>query len=92
MQRYDLILDTAGHRSLAHLRRALTPQGTLVIVGGEGGGRWIGVTDRWLQAFMLSPFVSQKLRPLFPYGGQEDLQFLKNVIKAGKVTPVIDRT
>ena len=92
VQRYDLILDTAGHRSLAHLRRALTPQGTLVIVGGEGGGRWIGSTDRWLQAFMLSPFVSQKLRPLFPYARREDLQFLKNVIEAGKVTPVIDRT
>src|ERR671910_3422828 len=56
-QRYDLILDIGGNSTLARLRRALTPQGTLVIVGGEGGGRWLGGTDRQLRAMMLSPFV-----------------------------------
>jgi NADPH:quinone reductase-like Zn-dependent oxidoreductase len=60
-QRYDLILDIGGNLSLARLRRALGSRGTLVIVGGEGGGRWLGGTDRQLRAMMLSPFVGQKL-------------------------------
>ncbi len=92
VQRYDLILDTAGRRSLSHLRRALTPRGTLAIVGGEGGGRWIGGFDRQLRAALLSPFVAQRLRPVSSAERQEDLVFLKDVIEAGKVTPVISRT
>jgi NADPH:quinone reductase-like Zn-dependent oxidoreductase len=91
-QRYELILDTAGRRSLSHLRRALTPQGTLVIVGGEGGGRWTGGFERSLRAVLLSRFVGQRLRGLSPVERQEDLLFLKDVIEAGNVTPVISRT
>ncbi len=92
-QRYDLILDTAGNRSLSDLRRALAPRGTLVIVGGEEGGRWFGGFQRQiLWAPMLSLFVSQKLRPLVSTERQKDLQFLKGLIEDGKVTPVIDRT
>jgi len=90
---YDLILDTAGNRSLSHLRRALTPRGTLVIVGGEGGGRWLGGFQRQiLWAPMLSLFVRQKLRGLTSKERKEDLQVLRELLEAGKVTPVIDRT
>lgn len=90
-QNYDLILDMGGNRSLSQLRRALTPRGTLVLVGGEGGDRWIGI-GRSLQALVVSPFVSQTLRPVSSKPNQADLQVLKELIDAGKLTPVIDRT
>jgi NADPH:quinone reductase-like Zn-dependent oxidoreductase len=90
--RYDVILDTAGHRSLTHLRRALTPRGTLVIVGSETGGRWLGGIDRQLRALMLSPFVGQKLGSFISSENREDLLVLTELIESGKVTPVIDRT
>jgi NADPH:quinone reductase-like Zn-dependent oxidoreductase len=91
-QRYDLILDIGGNSSLSRLRRALVPQGTLVIVGGEGGGRWLGGTDRQLRAMMLSPFVGQKLGTFVAKENHEDMLDLKELIESGKVTPVIDRT
>jgi len=91
-QRYDLILDTVGNRPLSHLRRALTPRGTIVIVGGEGGGPWFGVVGRLLRAALLSPFVRQKLRPLRSKENREDLVVLKELIEAGKFTPVMGRT
>ncbi len=91
---YDLVIDTAGSRSLSHLRRALTRRGTLVIVGGEGGGgRWLGGFDRQiLRAPALSPFVSQTLSPFVAKERKEDLVVLKELMEAGEVTPVIDRT
>ena len=58
-QRYDVILDIGGNSSLARLRRVLSPRGTLVIMGGETSGRWLGGSDRQIRAMLLSPFVSQ---------------------------------
>jgi NADPH:quinone reductase-like Zn-dependent oxidoreductase len=90
-RRYDLILDIAGNRSVSHLRRALASRATLVIVGGEGGGRWLGGIDRQLRATMLSPFVSQKLGTFVAKAKGEDLVVLTDLIEAGKVTPAIDK-
>jgi len=91
-RRYDVILDIGGNSSLARLRRALAPEGTLVIAGGEGGGRWLGGTDRQIRAVLLSPFVGQKLGTFVCKENHEDLLVLKGLIESGKVTPVIDRT
>jgi NADPH:quinone reductase-like Zn-dependent oxidoreductase len=89
--RYDLVLDVGGNRSLSQLRRALTPRGTLVIVGGEDGGRWTGM-DRQVRALAISPFVRQRLRMFVNRENREDLQTLTELIEAGKLTPVVDRT
>jgi NADPH:quinone reductase-like Zn-dependent oxidoreductase len=91
-RRFDLILDTAGRRPLSQLRRALTPQGTLVIVGGEGGDRWLGGFQRQIFAPLRSRFSEQKLLGLMYKQRQQDLLTLKDLIEAGKLTPVIDRT
>jgi NADPH:quinone reductase-like Zn-dependent oxidoreductase len=91
-QRYELILDIGGNSSLSRLRRALASRGTLVLVGGEGGGRWLGGLDRSLRAMMLSPFVGQKLGTFVNKENHEDMLVLKELIESGKVTPVIDRT
>ena len=89
---YDLILDTAGNRPLAHLRRALTPKGTLVIVGGENGGKWTGGFQRSILAALLSPFVSQQLRMLTSKENSANLRVLEEYFEEGWLTPVIDRT
>ena len=91
-RRYDMILDIGGNASLSRLRRALAPTGTLVIAGGETGGRWLGGTDRQLRALVLSRFVSQRLGTFISRENHEDLIVLKELIEAGRVTPVIDRS
>jgi NADPH:quinone reductase-like Zn-dependent oxidoreductase len=90
-ERYDLVLDIAGNRSVSRLRRALAPLGTLVIVGGEGGGSWFGI-GRQLTALAWSPFVGQRMGTLIGRAKGEDLVALTELVEAGKVTPVIDRT
>ena len=87
---YDLILDIAGNASLRRLRRALAPSGTLVIVGGEDGGRWTGGFGRSLRAPLLSPFVRQRLMMLASKERASDQERLTILIEAGKVAPCID--
>jgi NADPH:quinone reductase-like Zn-dependent oxidoreductase len=91
-QRYDVILDTGGHRSLTQLRRAVTRRGTLVVVGSETGGRWLGGFDRSLRAPLLSLVVSQKLTMLASFENARDLLVLVELIDSGAVAPTIDRT
>lgn len=90
-RRYDLVLDIGGNRSLTTLRRMLSPQGTLVIVGGEGGGRWFGI-GRQLRAIAVSPFVRQRLVTFIASENSNDLDTLRTMIEAGALTPVIDRS
>ena len=91
-RRWDLIIDNAGRRPLSRLRRALAAKGTLVIVGGDGGGHWTGGFFRGVfRAPVVSLFVGQRLRGLNSKLKREDLIALSQLIEAGKVTPVIDR-
>jgi NADPH:quinone reductase-like Zn-dependent oxidoreductase len=89
-RRYDLILDIGGNSSLSRLRRALTPKGTLVIAGGEGG-KWTGV-GRQLRALILSPLVRQRLTMYISKHRQADLDELRQQIEAGHVTPIVGNT
>jgi NADPH:quinone reductase-like Zn-dependent oxidoreductase len=88
-QQYDVILDTAGNRSLSDLRRALTPTGTLVIVGGSGGP-WLMGVGRSLNALALSPFTGQNLTMFLSKTTKEDLTALAELVDSGDVVPVID--
>jgi NADPH:quinone reductase-like Zn-dependent oxidoreductase len=90
-QRYDVILDIGGNRRLSQLRRALTPRGRLVIVGGETEGRFLGGADRQIRAILLSPFISQKLGTFVASENAEDLSALRELIEAEKLTPMVDR-
>jgi len=89
-QRYDLIIDNVGNHSLLANRRVLNPDGIFVIVGGSGGD-WLGPLMRPISALMLSPFVGQEFGMLLAQMRQDDLATLGDLMRSGKMTPVIDR-
>jgi NADPH:quinone reductase-like Zn-dependent oxidoreductase len=90
-QRFDVVLDIGGDRPLPQLRAVLAPHGRLVIVGGEGGGRWLGM-GRQLRAAALSPFVGQTLGFFVASEKAADLLVLTGLVESGQVVPAIDRT
>ncbi|MGZ4470533.1 MAG: NAD(P)-dependent alcohol dehydrogenase [Nocardioidaceae bacterium] len=90
-RRYDLVLDIAGSRHVAELRRVLTDRGTLVIVGGEGGGRVFGGLERQLGAAVLSPFVRHRLTMFVASENGADLETLTALVDRGAVRPAVDQ-
>jgi NADPH:quinone reductase-like Zn-dependent oxidoreductase len=89
-ERFDVVVDIGGNRPIRQLRRVLTPRGRLVIVGGEGGGRWLGI-GRQLRAAALSPFIGQTLRFFVSVETTADLAVLAGLVESGQVTPAVDR-
>ncbi len=89
-ERYDVMLDLVGNRSLSDCMGTLSRQGTYVLVGVSDMGRWFGLA-RQIKALSLSPFVRQTVRVFIVRHNRADLAVLKELVEAGKVTPVIDR-
>lgn len=89
---YDVIIDTGGNRRIRDLRRALSPTGTLVIVGGENGGRWLGGTDRQLCARLTSLVTRRRLTTFVAREDAAHLERLADLVETGHVTPAVDRS
>ena len=93
-ERYDVILDNVGTQPLSGFRRVLKPNGICVMIGGGGPneGKWVGALARPIKTMLMSPFVSQKMGMMLAEIRQEDLATLADLMRSGKVKPVIDRT
>ncbi|MDY6810312.1 MAG: NAD(P)-dependent alcohol dehydrogenase [Actinomycetota bacterium] len=89
---FDVIIDIAGNREVSDLRRLLSTRGTLVIVGGEGGGNLLGGIQRQLGAILLSPFVKHRLVGIIAKESGDDLAVLRSMVEAGTLRPTLDRT
>jgi NADPH:quinone reductase-like Zn-dependent oxidoreductase len=88
---YDLIIDTVGTHSISDYRHALAPGGILVMVGGPSDGAWLGPLSGIVKAMVVAPFVHEKLEFFIAQMNKEDLEVLRGMMEAGKLTPVIDR-
>ena len=93
-QRYDVILDNVPNHSLSECRRILTPKGKYIMIGGGGPneGRWIGPFGRVIHTLLLSPFISQQMGMMMADANHKDLTILADMMQAGTVKPIIDRT
>lgn len=93
-QRYDVIIDNVGNRTLSEYRRILTPNGKYVLIGGGGvnDNRWTGPIGLVVKTLLLKPFISQEMKMMLADVTKEDLSFLADLMQSGKVTPVIDKT
>ncbi len=91
-EQFDLIVDLGGNTRTSALRRLLTKHGTLVIVGGESGGRWTGGFGRGIRAAMRSPFVSQRLTTFVASEDAASTQAVVELIEAGRIRPVLHAT
>lgn len=90
-RRYDLIVDAVGNHRPGALRRALSADGTLVMVTGPKDNRWLGPVARMLWTSLTSPFVAQRQVTLFASSNPEDLATLGEMLADGRLRPVIDR-
>jgi NADPH:quinone reductase-like Zn-dependent oxidoreductase len=91
-EHYDLIVDNVSTHSVSDYRRAMSPHGVLVIIGSATVGHWFGWLETPLEAWMLSPFMSQKFGMMLAELNKDDLAVLGGLMQSGKVTPAIDRT
>jgi NADPH:quinone reductase-like Zn-dependent oxidoreductase len=92
-QRYDIVIDCVGNRQLFDIKRVMQPKGIYVLIGGGGPdeGNWIGPLMGFIKASLLSPFVSQDMGTLMAELNPKDLDVLGDLMRSGKVAPVIDR-
>jgi NADPH:quinone reductase-like Zn-dependent oxidoreductase len=88
---YDVIIDNVGNHSLSDTRRALKPDGVLVIIGGPKGGVWLGPLTRFVAAAAMDPFVSQRLEGLLAGLDQAGLESLAQLMVEGKLRSSIDK-
>ncbi|HEV2842197.1 MAG TPA: zinc-binding dehydrogenase [Chthoniobacterales bacterium] len=93
-QRYDVIIDNVGNRSLSEYRRVLTPNGKYVLIGGGGvnDNRWTGPIGLVVKLLLMKPFIGQEMKMMLADVNKEDLTLLADLMQSGKVTPVIDKT
>jgi NADPH:quinone reductase-like Zn-dependent oxidoreductase len=89
--RYDVIIDNVGNHTLSEYRHVLTPNGALVMVGGPSDNPWLGPLATSLNAYVVAHFVNQKLIFILAQTDKDDLNVLRDLMQAGKLTPVIDR-
>jgi len=93
-QRYDLIIDNVGNRSLLECRRVLNPKGKIILIGGGGvnDSRWTGPLVEVIKMLTLQRFVTQEMSMMLAEMNNKDLSILADLMQTGKVKPVIDRT
>jgi NADPH:quinone reductase-like Zn-dependent oxidoreductase len=88
---FDAVIDTAGHRAVPVLRRALTASGTLVIIGSEVEGAWLGGLQRTIGAALRAPFTGHRMPWFISSENRADLETLAGYLADGRLTPVIGR-